>query len=103
MTALPRLFLALFMGVWAVGAHAAGPSYRIGVTGVACSVCAARLERELRTLAGVERVEMRLSEEAVLITMQEGVTLDKAAADKVITDAGFRVNAHAQSLRSEVE
>ena len=103
MTVLPRLFLALLISVWAVAAHTAGPSYRIGVTGVACPVCAANLERQLRTLAGVEHVEMRLSEDAVLITMQEGVTLDKAAADKVITDAGFRVKTHAQSLRSGIE
>lgn len=103
MALLPRLLLAVAIGVWAVAAHAAGPSYRIGVTGVACSVCAARLERELHTLAGVKDVKMQLSEDAVLITMQEGVTLDKAAADKVITDAGFRVKAHDRDLRPEVE
>lgn len=103
MNSIVRTLVAALASAWALAAVAAGPSYRIGVVGVACPVCAANLERQLRTLNGVEHVEMRLSEDVVVITMKDGVTLDKAAADKAITDAGFRVNQSANQLPCEFE
>lgn len=72
-------------------ALAAGPMYRIPVSGLRCKVCADSLERQLKTLAGIEQVTVDLEADAVLITMKEGTTLNKAAADKVIESAGFHV------------
>lgn len=98
-----RILVGALASAWAAVALAAGPSYRIGVVGVACPVCADNLETHLRTLNGVQHVEMRLSEDVVVITMKDGATLDKSAADKVITDAGFSVNQRANMLPCEFE
>lgn len=96
MNPIVRMRVLALTTAWAIDAAAAGPSYRIGVTGLACPVCAASLERQLRMLNGVEHVEVQLKENVVLITMKDGVTLDKTAADTAITDAGFRVNQRAE-------
>lgn len=103
MNLISRIFVAALATGWAAVALAAGPSYRIGVTGVACPVCADNLERQLRTLNGVHHVEMRLSEDVVVITMKDGATLDQSLANKVITDAGFSVNQRANMLPCELE
>lgn len=103
MNPISRIIIAAFATMWAAAALAAGPSYQIGVVGLACPVCADNLERQLRTVDGVQHVEVRLSEDVVVITMKDGATLDTSAADKVITDAGFSVNQRANMLPCEFE
>lgn len=103
MNSMFRILVGALAGLWAAVALAAGPSYRIGVVGVACPVCADNLETHLRMLNGVQHVQMHLSENIVVITMKDGTTLDKSVADKLITDAGFSVNQRANMLPCEFE
>ena len=83
----------LILAVWtATASLAAGPSYRIEVAGLACPFCAYGIEKQLRALDGVEAVETHLEEGAVIVTMGEGVALDKATAERAVEAAGFTLD-----------
>ncbi|HZD52935.1 MAG TPA: heavy-metal-associated domain-containing protein [Woeseiaceae bacterium] len=68
---------------------AAGLSYRLEVAGLACPFCAYGIEKKLGALDGVERVETDIKEGVVTVTMKDGGTLDEAAVERAIRDAGF--------------
>lgn len=93
MRALSRFALAALATAWfATAALAAGPSYRIEVAGLACPFCAYGIEKKLNAVEGVERLETNIKEGAVIVTMKDGVTLDKATAEQAVKDAGFTLN-----------
>lgn len=83
-------------------ALAAGPSYRIEVDGLACPFCAYGIEKKLSAIVGVERLETRIEDGSVLITMQDGTSLDEAMAREAISAAGFSLRRFAR-LRSGAE
>lgn len=83
-------------------ALAAGPSYRIEVDGLACPFCAYGIEKKLNAIAGVEHLETNLEDGSVRVTMQDGMTLDEAAAREAVTAAGFSLRRFAR-LQSESE
>jgi len=83
-------------------ALAAGPSYRIEVDGLACPFCAYGIEKKLSAIVGVERLETNLEDGSVRVTMQDGMTLDEAAAREAVTAAGFSLRRFAR-LQSESE
>lgn len=90
MKPLPRTFLVVVLAVWtSTAALAAPPSYRLEVAGLACPFCAYGIEKKLNALEGVARVETNLKEGAVVVTMQEGATLDEATAKQAVKEAGF--------------
>jgi copper chaperone CopZ len=68
---------------------AAADSYRVNVEGLACPICAYRVERSLAALDGVESVEADFRTGIAIVTMAEGATLDEAAAKRAIEDTGF--------------
>lgn len=73
----------------ASAALAAGPSYRIEVDGLACPFCAYGIEKKLSAIAGVKRLETRIEDGSVLVTMQDGVSLDEATVREAVSTAGF--------------
>lgn len=81
------------VAIWiATATLAAGPTYRIGVAGLACPFCAYGIEKKLSALDGVERLETNIKDGTVTVTMEEGATLDEPKARKAIEDAGFTFN-----------
>lgn len=97
MKALSRFILAVLASAWmATAAYAAGPRYRIEVAGLACPFCAYGIEKKLNAVEGVERLETNIKEGTVIVTMKDGVTLDKATAEQAVKDAGFTLNGFKQ-------
>lgn len=87
---LALVTLALTLG--AVTAHAAGPTYKVHVAGLACPFCAYGIEKNLGSLDGVKRVETHIEEGVVVVEMAEGKSLDRAAAERAVDDAGFTLD-----------
>ncbi len=93
MKALLRFTLMALATVWfAAAARAAAPTYRIEVAGLACPFCAYGIEKRLNAIEGVERLETNIKEGTVIITMRDRATLDKAAVDEAVREAGFTLN-----------
>ncbi len=91
-----RIAIALSLMLFASSVFAAGPSYRIDVAGLACPFCAYGIEKKLNAVEGVERLETNIKEGTVTVTMKDGVTLDKATADKAVKEAGFTLDGFMQ-------
>jgi copper chaperone CopZ len=68
---------------------AAADSYRVNVEGLACPICAYRVERSLAALDGVEIVDADFRTGIAIIIMAEGATLDEAAARRAVEETGF--------------
>ncbi len=93
-----RFVLAMLAVVWsAAAALAAGPSYRIEVAGLACPFCAYGIEKKLNAIDGVEQLETNIEAGTVIVTMKDGATLDRAAAEEAVEDAGFTLNGFEQA------
>jgi mercuric ion binding protein len=88
---LPPILLALALTV-ATAAHAAGPTYKVHVAGLACPFCAYGIEKSLSAIDGVARVETHIEDGLVIVEMAEGETLDRAEAAQAVEDAGFTLD-----------
>jgi len=70
-------------------AAAEGGRYRLRVNGLSCPFCAYGIEKKLGALEGVESVEVRLDEGAVIVRTRPGAELTEARARKAVEAAGF--------------
>jgi copper chaperone CopZ len=61
---------------------------RIAVAGMTCNLCAAGLERSLRKVDGVSRVQVSLADEAAVVTLKPGAAFDAARLRTAVRDAG---------------
>jgi len=84
-----RLTITLGLIVLANSVLAAPPTYQLHVDGLACPFCAYGIEKKLGALPGVQGLETRIKDGTVVVTMREGVTLDEAAAEQAVKEAGF--------------
>ena len=61
---------------------------RIVVNGLTCNLCAAGLERSLRKLDVVSKVQVTLDDETALVTLKPGARFDADRFRAAVTDAG---------------
>lgn len=95
-----RVFFFVLLGLAAAaapGSDAAkaaegAATYALRVDGLACPFCVYGLEKKLRSLPDVERVETSLEDGIVLVVLREGAALEEAAARQAVRDAGFRLD-----------
>lgn len=81
--------LALVATAVSAAALAAGPRYRIEVDGLACPFCAYGIEKQLQRVEGVAELATDIEAGAVIVTMQEGHTLERSRAAQAVDQAGF--------------
>lgn len=82
------LWLGLMLAV-ALAAQAAGVRYEMRVDGLACPYCAYGVEKKLKAIEGVERVDVDLEKGLVVVDAREGVVLTDEQMRKLMQDAGF--------------
>ena len=75
--------------IWSAAAVADGTQYQMRVDGLACPYCAYGIEKNLRKIDGVERIDVDLNNGLVTVEVAAGVTLTDAQMAKLFTDAGF--------------
>ncbi|WP_275288880.1 heavy-metal-associated domain-containing protein [Halomonas elongata] len=88
----PRLhaaLLALVVSLISTIAMATGPSYQVKVDGLACPFCAYGIEKQLNKIAGVEVLETDIEGGRVIVTMDDGQTLDESQVEQAVDRAGF--------------
>jgi len=72
-----------------LAAQAAGLRYVMRVDGLACPYCAYGVEKKLKAIEGVERVDVDLDKGLVVVDAREGVVLTDEQMRKLMKDAGF--------------
>jgi len=83
------LVAALLAALALPAAADAGSRYRLQVNGISCPFCAYGIEKKLGAREGVESVEVRLDEGAVIVRTRPGVELTEERARKAVEAAGF--------------
>jgi cation transport ATPase len=61
---------------------------RIAVDGLTCNLCAAGLERSLRTLPSVATVRVEMAEEVAIVTLKNGASFEPDKLRGAVTNAG---------------
>lgn len=84
-----RTVLVLGLVLMAANAFAAQQAYKLRVDGLACPFCAFGVEKQLKAVKGVEKVDVDIKTGTVIVTVVEGAVFDEATAKKAVTDAGF--------------
>lgn len=95
-TFMQHLAIALSFLPAAISVSADPVSYQLRVDGLSCPFCAYGIEKKLQALEGVERVETDIRNGAVIVTMKDNATLDRATAEQAVKDAGFTLNGFEQ-------
>ena len=70
-------------------AFAAGSQYTMRVDGLACPYCAYGIEKKLKKIDGVKKIDVDLNKGLVIVNVAEGVTLNEEKMKKLFKDAGF--------------
>lgn len=68
---------------------AQSPVYTISVDGLSCPFCAYGVEKQLKRLEGVKQVEVDVAKGQVVVSMNEGKTLERGQAVEAVKKAGF--------------
>ncbi|MFQ6006303.1 MAG: heavy-metal-associated domain-containing protein [Woeseia sp.] len=75
--------------IWSAATFADGTQYQMRVDGLACPYCAYGIEKYLRKIDGVEKIDIDLNNGLVTVNVSAGVTLTDAQMAKLFKDAGF--------------
>lgn len=86
--------LVFISGMWALllvmpVVARADETILLEVDGLACPFCAYGVEKKLKHTKGVSRVDIRLNEGLVRVTVNEGAVFDETTARRIVTEAGF--------------
>ncbi|ADE14791.1 hypothetical protein Nhal_1661 [Nitrosococcus halophilus Nc 4] len=81
----------IFLGVFLLGAGALASetTYHLKVDGISCPFCAYGIEKAFSQLEGIKIAQTDLEKGVVVVTMEEGKSLDEATARKVVVKTGF--------------
>lgn len=92
--------LALVLTLMSASALAA-QAYKLRVDGLACPFCAYGVEKQLKAVKGVEKVDVDIKTGNVIVTVADGAAFDEPTAKKAVTDAGFTLRGFEKTPRQE--
>jgi len=75
--------------IWSASTFAAGTEYRMRVDGLACPYCAYGIEKKLKAIDGVGKINVDLNAGLVVVDMAEGAKLTEPQMKTLFKDAGF--------------
>jgi len=73
------------------GVGIAGDSVSLTIDGMTCPFCAGSIEKQIKKIPGVERVDISLSDSKAVITLKDGKKVDPSLFEKAVKEAGFSV------------
>ncbi len=95
------IYLCLVM-IFASVAWAQAPKYSVGVDGMSCPFCVYGLEKQLKKIEGVARVETDLAQGEIVVSMKDGDTLQRESVDQAVTQAGFNMRSFKETSETKV-
>ena len=81
--------VALLGMIWSSAMFAAGTEYRMRVDGLACPYCAYGVEKKLKAIEGVGKIDVDLDAGLVVVEVDEGIELTAPQMTTLFKDAGF--------------
>jgi copper chaperone len=83
------LTLIILASAWSLAVLAAGTQYVMRIDGLACPYCAYGIEKKLKAVDGVEKIDVDLNKGLVTVNVADGVDLSDEQMTRLINDAGF--------------
>ena len=65
------------------------PDVVLQVKGMVCEFCALNMEKQLKEIEAVNKVQVKLDEQKVLLTLHDDQTVTEDALREAVTNAGF--------------
>ena len=65
------------------------PDVVLQVKGMVCDFCALNMEKQLKEIEAVNKVQVKLDEQKVLLTLYDDQTVTEDALREAVTNAGF--------------
>ncbi len=62
---------------------------KVRVDGLSCPFCAYGLEKKLKKMEGVEKIEISIEDAYALLTIEDGMVVSEKTIRKNVKDAGF--------------
>lgn len=84
-----RIAFVIMSLLWSSMTLAAGTEYRMRVDGLACPYCAYGIEKKLKAIDGVGKIDVNLNEGLVVVDVAEGTSLTEPQMKKLFQDSGF--------------
>ena len=90
MSKIKRFFTAMVLLATITALSAAEQkTVTVRVDGLACPFCAYGLEKKLKRIEGVEKLEIKINDGLVTLYFREGAKIDKEEIAKKVREAGF--------------
>lgn len=86
---MKRYLIVPLLMLWSLAALAADTQYVMRVDGLACPYCAYGIEKKLKQIEGVEKIDVDLEKGLVTVDVREGVALTEPQMVQLFKDAGF--------------
>lgn len=87
---MKKVIASMMLSVlWSTAAFAAGTQYYLRVDGLACPYCAYGIEKKLKAIEGVGKIDVNLNAGLVVVDVAEGVSLSEPQMKTLFQDAGF--------------
>lgn len=86
---MKRYLIVPLLLFWSLAALAAGTQYVMRVDGLACPYCAYGIEKKLKQIEGVEKIDVDLDKGLVTVNTREGAELTEPQMIQLFKDAGF--------------
>lgn len=86
---MKRYFLVPLLLLWSLAALAADTQYTMRVDGLACPYCAYGIEKKLKQIEGIEKIDVDLGKGLVTVNVREGSDLTEPQLVRLFKDAGF--------------
>lgn len=95
---MKRLIATLAFGALILGSPAAWADqvYRLQIDGLACPFCAYGVEKKLKAVEGVKRLEISINKGEIIVTLEDGAAFDEEEARQLVADAGFALRGFRQ-------
>lgn len=68
-----------------------GTLITVDANGLVCDFCARALEKVFMKQKGVSGIHVNLDNGKILISLEQGATMDNATVKKLVTDAGYNI------------
>jgi len=95
--------LLLFVLIMVSPVATAEQVYHIGIHGLTCPFCVYGAEKQLHKLDGVNEIKSHLEQGLIVVTMQEGKTLEKSQVEKAIKKSGFSLHSFGLANEGKIE
>lgn len=86
---MKRFLIVPLLLFWSLAALAAGTQYVMRVDGLACPYCAYGIEKKLKQIDGVEKIDVDLEKGLVTVNVREETELTEPQMKQLFKDAGF--------------